>query len=327
MIKFDLGLPPEPATGKEVMPRLEKSGAFYAMRRGRVLYIVDVAKNYIYRYSVPESNLTECIMFKEGKHVTHVIDCYRNDKALLIDYYVPKVDETLPTLPDFENLELIGGASLTAIKAVAHAAAVENIKPAFNGVCLFAGTSRIGVAATDSRRLSFHACNLRGLTESVILPLDFVRMIQDDVSVFRDGSQIIVSSGNVSTRAVWETFPNIENVIPADLTEYTQYIKNIDLQTLREYQFVLGGNNSSVVFKGGEKLVFRGHGTELDLKYESEVRQPLCVNLGFLLDALAVSNSLIYRGGMYPVIFNSGKQIEVIMPIQIAEVKEEVTPE
>jgi len=273
--------------------------------------------NYVYEFADVNESMPEAIVFFATKHIKHIIDCYKTGAEIVVPYEA--TEEGLEFL-DFSQLEKIGQAPYEAITAVKHAATSESLKPVYNSVCLFAGADfkSTGVAATDTARLSFYQCDLQGLTENVILPLQFVNLINSDVEVFSGNGKVYFKSGNLyCDAAVDGTFPNVVQVIP-DYQTLKYGIRILEMDKLKNYFELFNVGISSIIFNADGETVTINNTNTVSLKYKMSENAPAVkVRFSAVMDALKISDSFKYNGGMNPLVFKSQYQTEVVMPIQV----------
>lgn len=246
-----------------------------------------------------------------------------------------------------ENMfEINQGLLKDMFKKVIHAAAIDTIKPVFNGVYLISDTpGKITAVATDSRRLSIISRSLDNsldLPDGVIIPLKTVNEIlrlltlgENSVcrfSLFENQSYFEIGDTEIVSRVVDGQFPNYKQVIP----------KEQSISAIVETKRLLDSLKRALVFtrEPANKIImhFKKHSLKIEVSTpdlgESEEEIPIESNSGesisiginahFLLDSLRdiESHSIVIglTGQMSPVTISPENDPDfqsVIMPIQI----------
>jgi DNA polymerase III subunit beta len=252
--------------------------------------------------------------------------------------------ESFPSFPNIDkgiDIELEGSALKRLIENVVFAAAIDTIKPSFNGICLSSTSGVLTLVASDSRRLSIASENVGCADfESIIIPLrsiqDILKMLDSNTVKFSiSGTMIGVSTGTMMfvTRLTDGSFPDFQKIIPKD----TQCFFTCDADDLRSAIKRVGVFSKEPSFKiivdikvncvalssstaelgeGSEDVSGELVGTEL--KFSANSR--------YILDAIKMKTGKIKinaTGSMNPVSIQSLSEddvLSVIMPMQIKSV-------
>lgn len=230
------------------------------------------------------------------------------------------------------------------LRRVIHAAALDTIKPVFNGVYLLSDQQgRLTAVATDSRRLSLISRPVESdiqLAEGIIIPLktvhEVVRLLSQSGSCRFSlyGNQVFFKIGDteIISRIIEGQFPNYKQVIPkeqgvtvlVDTRRLTDSLRRAMVFTREPAnKVVLDFHHDSLVLEA--KTADLGESTE-EMPVESNGKDTITlgINAQFLMDVLkevdspAVSIGL--TGHMSPVTLapeGDTDFLSVIMPIQI----------
>jgi len=230
------------------------------------------------------------------------------------------------------------------LKRVSHAAALDTIKPVFNGIFLVSDSSEKLVAvATDSRRLSMISRNIANgmeLAEGVIIPLktsnELIRLLSSGgtcrFSLFENQCFFRIGETEIISRIVEGQFPNFKQVIPKAQRINVVINTQGPIESLRRATvFTRKPANKVVLHFKKDIMVLETKTPDLgeseeEISIESDVREELSIgiNAQFLMDTLREIESDSINIGMSsqmsPVtICPEGDPdfLSVIMPIQI----------
>jgi len=251
-----------------------------------------------------------------------------------------------PTVPFFaeENaVEISQSVLKDMLRKVIHAAAIDTIKPVFNGVYMVSEQKgKVTVVATDSRRLSMVTRNVENdvrLPEGVIIPLktvnEIVRLLAGGMcsfSFFENQCFFKIGETDLISRIVEGQFPNYRQVIPKEqhITAVLETKRLID-SVRRAMVFTKEPANKIILTFGKDSLVVEAKTPDLgesseEIAMESNAGEPLQVgiNAQFLMDSLkeidAYSVSIGLTGQMSPVTITPDGDpdcLSVVMPIQV----------
>lgn len=251
-----------------------------------------------------------------------------------------------PTVPFFaeENaVEISQSVLKDMLRKVIHAAAIDTIKPVFNGVYMVSEQKgKVTVVATDSRRLSMVTRNVENdvrLPEGVIIPLktvnEIVRLLAGGMcsfSFFENQCFFKIGETDLISRIVEGQFPNYRQVIPKEqhITAVLETKRLID-SVRRAMVFTREPANKIILTFGKDSLVVEAKTPDLgesseEIAMESNAGEPLQVgiNAQFLMDSLkeidAYSVSIGLTGQMSPVTITPDGDpdcLSVVMPIQV----------
>lgn len=251
-----------------------------------------------------------------------------------------------PTVPFFaeENaVEISQSVLKDMLRKVIHAAAIDTIKPVFNGVYMVSEQKgKVTVVATDSRRLSMVTRNVENdvrLPEGVIIPLktvnEIVRLLAGGMcsfSFFENQCFFKIGETDLISRIVEGQFPNYRQVIPKEqhITAVLETKRLID-SVRRAMVFTKEPANKIILTFGTDSLVVEAKTPDLgesseEIAMESNAGEPLQVgiNAQFLMDSLkeidAYSVSIGLTGQMSPVTITPDGDpdcLSVVMPIQV----------
>jgi DNA polymerase-3 subunit beta len=251
-----------------------------------------------------------------------------------------------PTVPFFaeENaVEISQSVLKDMLRKVIHAAAIDTIKPVFNGVYMVSEQKgKVTVVATDSRRLSMMTRNVENdvrLPEGVIIPLktvnEIVRLLAGGMcsfSFFENQCFFKIGETDLISRIVEGQFPNYRQVIPKEqhITAVLETKRLID-SVRRAMVFTKEPANKIILTFGKDSLVVEAKTPDLgesseEIAMESNAGEPLQVgiNAQFLMDSLkeidAYSVSIGLTGQMSPVTITPDGDpdcLSVVMPIQV----------
>ena len=251
-----------------------------------------------------------------------------------------------PAVPFFdgENAVEIGQSVLKdMLRKVLHAAAIDTIKPVFNGIYMVSERKgRLTVVATDSRRLSMVTRDVENeaqLPEGVIIPLktvnEIVRLLSGGMcsfSFFENQCFFKVGETDLVSRIVEGQFPNFRQVIPKEqgITAVMETKRLMD-SVRRAMVFTKEPANKIILSFNSDSLLVEAKTQDLgesseEIPIESNAKETLQIgiNAQFLMDSLkdldAYSISIGLTGQMSPVtIMPEGDPdcLSVIMPIQV----------
>jgi DNA polymerase-3 subunit beta len=251
-----------------------------------------------------------------------------------------------PTVPFFaeENaVEISQSVLKDMLRKVIHAAAIDTIKPVFNGVYMVSEQKgKVTVVATDSRRLSMVTRTVENdvrLPEGVIIPLktvnEIVRLLAGGMcsfSFFENQCFFKIGETDLISRIVEGQFPNYRQVIPKEqhITAVLETKRLID-SVRRAMVFTREPANKIILTFGKDSLVVEAKTPDLgesseEIAMESNAGEPLQVgiNAQFLMDSLkeidAYSVSIGLTGQMSPVTITPDGDpdcLSVVMPIQV----------
>lgn len=230
------------------------------------------------------------------------------------------------------------------LRKVIHAAAMDVIKPVFNGVYLLPDTNgRLTVVATDSRRLSMISRgieNIAQMEEGVIIPLktvhELVRLLTGSgtarFSLLENQCYFKIGDTEIVSRVVDGQFPNYKQVIPKE--QHIQAVVDVKklLESLRRAMvFTREPANKVVLHFSEHSLMLEAKTPDLgeaeeEIAIDSNAKDAISIgiNAQFMMDVLkeidSVSVKLGLTGQMSPVTLSPEDDenfLSVIMPIQI----------
>lgn len=230
------------------------------------------------------------------------------------------------------------------IRKVIYAAAVDTIKPVFNGLYLVSQAGKkITAVATDSRRLSLISRKLDndvGIEEGVIIPLKTVseiyRLLSSGgrcfLSIGKNQCFFKIGESEVVSRIVDGQFPNYNQVIPKERHIMAVIQTDKLMETLRRAMvFTKEPSNKILLHFNHNKLTVEAKTPDLgeaeeEITIESNTEEAISIGLNghFLMDSLKEidfpSLTFAITGQMSPVVLspeNDSDFLAVIMPIQI----------
>jgi DNA polymerase-3 subunit beta len=279
---------------------------------------------------------------------SYMIDIRTKARDLKAHYtLVGTSKDDYPEIPFFfdENVVEISQAVLRdMLRKVIHAAAVDTIKPVFNGVYMLSDAAgRLTVVATDSRRLSLISRSIENdfrMPEGVIIPLKTVHEIlrvlvpggNSRFSLFENQCFFRIGETEIISRIVEGQFPNYKQVIPKEqAVSVAVETKKLADSLRRAMVFTREPANKVVLHFNGKTLVIEAKTPDLgesseEITIESNVKDSLSlgINAQFLMDTLkeidAASVVIGLTGQMSPVTIcpeGDPEFLSVIMPIQI----------
>ncbi len=251
-----------------------------------------------------------------------------------------------PTVPFFAEdnaVEISQSVLKDMLRKVIHAAAIDTIKPVFNGVYMVSERKgKVTLVATDSRRLSMVTRSVENdveLPEGIIIPLrtvnEIVRLLAGGMcsfSFFENQCFFKIGETDLISRIVEGQFPNYRQVIPKE-----QHIRTV-LETKRladalrrAMVFTKEPANKIILTFGKDSLVVEAKTPDLgesseEIPMESNATEALQVgiNAQFLMDSLkemdAYSVMIGLTGQMSPITITPDGDsdcLSVIMPIQV----------
>ncbi len=279
---------------------------------------------------------------------SYMIDIRTKGKDLKAHYtLVGTSRDEFPEIPFFldENvIEISQSVLKDMLRKVTHAAALDTIKPVFNGVYLLSDApGRLTAVATDSRRLSLISRSIENdiqMPEGVIIPLktinEIIRLLVPGgncrFSLFENQCFFRIGETEIISRIVEGQFPNYKQVIPKqqNTTAMVETRKLTD-SLRRAMVFTKEPANKVVLHFSEEALVIEaktpdlGESTE-EIVIESNAKEgiSLGINAQFLMDTLREIDSysvvIGLTGQMSPVTISpEGDEdfLSVVMPIQI----------
>ena len=90
------------------------------------------------------------------------------------------------------------------------------------------------------------------------------------------------------------------------------------MDKLKNYFDLFNVGISSIIFNADGEMVTINSTNTVPLKYKMSENAPAVkVRFSAFMDALKISDSFKYNGGMNPLVFKSQYQTEVVMPIQV----------
>ncbi|HDR68009.1 MAG TPA: DNA polymerase III subunit beta, partial [Bacteroidaceae bacterium] len=230
------------------------------------------------------------------------------------------------------------------LKRVSHAAALDTIKPVFNGIFLVSDSSdKLVAVATDSRRLSMISrtiANGMELAEGVIIPLktsnELIRLLSSGgtcrFSLFENQCFFRIGETEIISRIVEGQFPNFKQVIPKE--QKINVVVNTQglVDSLRRAMvFTREPANKVILHFKKDVMVLETKTPDLgeseeEISIESDVKEELSIgiNAQFLMDTLreieSDSITIGMSSQMSPVTIcpeDDPDFLSVIMPIQI----------
>jgi len=230
------------------------------------------------------------------------------------------------------------------LRKVIHAAAMDVIKPVFNGVYMLPDTNgRLTVVATDSRRLSMisrSVGNIAQMEDGVIIPLktvhELVRLLSGGgttkFSLFENQCYFRIGETDIVSRVVDGQFPNFRQVIPKEQAIHAVMDTKRLLDSLRRAMVFTREPANKVVLHFSQRSLLLETKTpdlgeaEEEIAIDSNAKESLSIgiNAQFMMDVLKEidvgSVKLGLTGQMSPVTLspeNDNDFLSVIMPIQI----------
>lgn len=255
--------------------------------------------------------------------------------------------EDFPEIPVFADegaCEISQTIFKDMFKKVSHAAALDTIKPVFNGIYLMAdGPGKLVAVATDSRRLSMISRKIDNgmdLSEGIIIPLktasELTRLMGSggvcQFSLLENQCFFRIGETEVISRIVDGQFPNFKQVIPKEqkINVIVETKKLVD-SLRRAMVFTREPANKVILNFNKDILVIESKTPDLgeseeEISIESDAKDTLSIGINalFLMDTLReIDSDSVYIGmtsQMSPVTLHPEGDpdfLSVIMPIQI----------
>lgn len=250
-----------------------------------------------------------------------------------------------PPVPDLEgtpDVEIDTEALRTLIDRTLFAVAKENTRYAINGVLWEKKGKKLGLVATDGRRLARAVGSAEqsvGEDNRMIVPAKTVQVIQKilpniegRVAIRFSNNQVIVRAGGyvVSSALVEGHFPQYEEVIPKDCNRKVELNTEEFLSAVRRASLLTNEQSKAVrlAFEK-EKLILSSRAPEqgeatvsMRVEYNEEPLE-IGFNPVFLTDALRVAGTptvtIELKEANRPGLFRAGAGfLYVVMPVNLA---------
>ena len=250
----------------------------------------------------------------------------------------------IPIFRDEHSIELPHDLMKQMIRKVLYAAALETIKPVFNGIYFVTDEKKIITAvATDSRRLALirrRFNNEIDISDGIIIPVKTVNEVfrlldsADTCKLLFHDNQCFfkIADTEIISRIVDGQFPNYRQVLPREfLIEFEVETKKLIESTRRVMIFTREPAYKVILNIHGEKMIIQSSTPELgeaeeelQVKTNADKSISIGINAQFLLDALKEIDTDMVKcgitGQMSPMtITQPGDEsyLSIIMPIQI----------
>jgi DNA polymerase-3 subunit beta len=193
------------------------------------------------------------------------------------DFPQPEITE------DLRELNFKGSGLKRCLAKVIHAANTEELKRNMMGILMEVGKKEVKFVATDSYRLSRISrsdISIDGTAEEkIVIPLRtaslLVRLLTDDKAViaFNDKDLLIhFGEYEVFSKLLGETFPNYENVIPANNDKLLKINRNEFFESLNRALILANPNTNRVILEiASDNLTIKTDNPEVGSEGEESI--------------------------------------------------------
>lgn len=151
---------------------------------------------------------------------------------------------TIPVVQDGDMLAIQSIKLIQGFKSVSYSASMNDIKPEFSGVYIYADKENLVFVATDTYRLAEKKIKEKKTLDfqGVIIPnkniQEIIRVfegIDDDISIVSNKNQVSFSTEtiHISSRAINAPFPHYQEIFPKTYTTNATILKQDIVQALK----------------------------------------------------------------------------------------------
>ena len=256
--------------------------------------------------------------------------------------------DEFPVIQDFNNensIEIEKSVLKNMIRKIQHAAALDVIKPVFNGIYFTQNADVITAVATDSRRLSIIKEKIDSETKienGFIVPLktinEMLKVLDSDglCNISIVGNQFFFKSDNIEivSRIVDGQYPNYKSIIPKEYTNKVIIEKEKLLNSIKRAMAITREPSFKIILhfeKNNLKINVAtpeiGESEEyIEIQSESDSNITIGLNGQFLVGSIKDIESKFLKigitGEMTPLCImekDNNNYMSIIMPIQIKQ--------